>query len=99
MIVVIGIADGQEMLAFFGEQEQGRDQDRSQNPAVHLLAVFDQVDLFVWNPPTRLLGVENQELLIDRRDCSRTTLRNVGNSPTHVFRMAPVASRRSRADQ
>src|SRR5580698_1429479 len=54
MILFVGVADRQEVRTLLGEQEKRRNDHRHDIAAVHFFAVFDQVDLFVWDAPARL---------------------------------------------
>jgi hypothetical protein len=80
------------MLAALGQQEQGRDQDGRHIPPIHLLSVFDQVDLVVRHAPARVLGIENQVLLVHGLYHPGTPWGDLRNGAADILRAAPVGS-------
>src|SRR5579884_591250 len=65
LTLIVGVADGEKMLAGLAQNEKRRYEDGCSKASVDILPVFQQVDALVGHAPARAAGIENKGLLVE----------------------------------
>src|SRR5581483_6095594 len=88
--IIVLKADGQKMLAFFGEHEQWRKHRRGKITPVHLLPVFEKIDPLVRNLHLDMFRKKDEVGRIRDLYIAGAIAGDIGPRPTYVLGPAAI---------
>src|SRR5687767_2710223 len=88
--LLVAVADGEEMLPLFREQEQRRDRHGHGNTPVDVLPVLDEVDLVVFDINLAPFAAKLEKQLVGGDNPSRLALDSRRRGTSDVGRPGPV---------